>query len=87
MLDALGPEYLLQHIAEAYRTAWRDRAFRSYLAENLRAIGENTAKFVGGSYMEAAWREEDDAEWKEETRAPDEIITDITAKLRGNTPE
>lgn len=87
MLDALGPEYLLQHIAEAWRTACRDRAYRAYLAENLRVIGENTAKFVGGGYMEASWQEPEDNPWKEETRSPDEIITDITAKLRGDTPE
>ncbi len=86
MLDALGPEYLLQHIAEAWRTACRDRAYRAYLAENLRVIGENTGKLAGGSYFESSWQEPEDAAWKEDARAPEEIITDITAKLRGNTP-
>lgn len=86
MLEALGPEYLLQHVAEAWRTACRDRAYRAYLAENLRIIGANTAKFAGGSYIEAPWQEPEDGAWKEDTRTPEEIISDITAKLRGDIP-
>ena len=87
MLEALGPEYLVQHVAEAWRVSMRDRAWRTYVAENLRIVGENTAKIGGGSYLEAHWEEPDGtAPGREELRSEEEVIADITAKLKGVSP-
>lgn len=49
-------------------------AYESYIADNLRIIGENTARFGGGGYMKHRWGEVVDiANRPPETRTSDEI--------------
>lgn len=58
-----------------------DEAYQSYVGENLRIIGENTAK-LGGSYMTKKWY--DVAHPKPvETRSADEIIAHMKQKISG----
>lgn len=58
-----------------------DKAYRIYVTDALKAISENTAKFAGGSYMKIRYAEVINPK-PEETRTADEIITNITDKLR-----
>ena len=55
-------------------------AYDSYTAECLRMITENTAKFVGGKYIE---RSVDDILFPKPQKSADEIINTIKSKFRG----
>ena len=54
----------------------RDLAYRFYVCECLRMIGENTAKVVGGSYMTAKF-EEIISPKPADNRTGEEIAADI----------
>lgn len=51
-----------------------------YVTDALRIIGENTAKYAGGSYLKARWTDIIHPP-KEETRTADEIIERMKKKL------
>jgi hypothetical protein len=58
--------------AEVYR-------YRSYTAEGLRVVSENTAKLVGGSYLVRAWDEAPKPAGPE--KPADAVAADIVAGL------
>ncbi len=53
-----------------------------YLTDTLRIIGENTAKYAGGSYIKKRYADII-IPHKEETRTGEEIINYMKNKLRG----
>lgn len=53
-----------------------------YVADALRIIGGNTAKYAGGSYPKARWIDIIHPP-KEETRTAEEIIEHMKKKLEG----
>ena len=59
----------------------KDDAYRAYVTEALRLIGENTAKYAGGSYIKAHYTEIIEEKPKE-TRTSDEIVIQIKSKLK-----
>lgn len=58
----------------------RETAYRTYLTDALRVIGENTSKYGGGSYLEARWADMALPK-KEETRTAGEIIEHMKKRL------
>lgn len=57
-----------------------EKAVKIYYAECLRLIGENTAKFAGGSYIEAKLQDILDPK-PIDNRTADDIIDGIRKKL------
>lgn len=57
----------------------KQEAYESYVADNLRIIGENTAR-LGGSYMQKRWIELIRPA-PSEIRTADEIITGMKDRL------
>lgn len=57
-----------------------EKAVKIYYAECLRAISENTAKFCGGSYIQAKLQDILDPK-PTDNRTADEIIDGIRKKL------
>lgn len=51
-----------------------------YMTDALRVIGENTAKYAGGSYLKARWADIINPP-KEDTRTADEIIALVKKRL------
>lgn len=56
-------------------------AYRAYLTDALRIIGENTAKYAGGSYLKARWADMA-LPRKEEARTAGEIIEHMKKRLK-----
>lgn len=56
------------------------RAYRAYVTDALKIIGENTAKYVGGSYMKVRYDAIENPP-PEETRDSKEIIDGMKAKI------
>lgn len=52
-----------------------------YATDALRIIGENTAKYAGGSYLKARWTDIINPP-KEDTRTADEIIEHMKKRLK-----
>ena len=59
----------------------KDDAYRVYVTEALRILGENTAKYGSGSYLKAHYTEIIEEKPKE-TRTSDEIVSQIKSKLK-----
>lgn len=53
--------------------------WRAYVGECLRTVTENTAKYVGGTYMTAKWADIVDPKPKD-TRSGAEIAADVIKK-------
>lgn len=73
----------MQYTAARYAEKKEDDAYRSYLADGIRLITENTAKIGGGGYLKTRWADMKNPKPKE-TRTPDEIkahMKDRLAKL------
>lgn len=60
--------------------AAKEQAYRVYLTDVLKIIGENTAKYAGGSYMKARYLDITNPK-PQETRTPDEIIAHMKQKI------
>lgn len=56
-------------------------SFRVYVTDSLRVIGENTAKYSGGGYIEKRWYDLITA--KPDNRTGNEIAADIIKKITG----
>lgn len=56
-----------------------DKAYRMYVADSLRIIGENTAKYAGGEYIKARLADVLEPQ-KQDTRSCKEITDDIVAR-------
>lgn len=60
----------------------KEKAYRNYIADNLRVIGENTAKLGGGGYFKVRWSEIENPK-PVETRSSSEIVDHMKNKLAG----
>lgn len=56
-----------------------DKAYRIYVADSLRIIGENTARYAGGSYIKARLADIVEPK-KQDDRSCEEITADIVAR-------
>lgn len=54
--------------------------YRVYVAESLRLIGVNTARFAGGNYLEQKYVDLIEPK-KEETRTEEEIIAQVRKSI------
>lgn len=57
-----------------------DKAYRIYVTDALKIIGENTAKYAGGSYMKIRYLDIEEPRPKE-TRTSEEIIAHMKQKI------
>lgn len=57
----------------------REKAYRGYVTDVLRLIGENIATVARGSYITSRWLDLED-EKKPDNRSADEIAADIILK-------
>lgn len=64
-----------------YRKEQLDKTYRIYITDALKVITENASRFNGGNYMKIRFADIVNPK-PEETRTADEIITNITDKLR-----
>jgi hypothetical protein len=60
--------------------AAKEQAYRIYLTDALKIIGENTAKYAGGTYMRARYLDIEHPR-PEENRTPEEIIAYMKNKI------
>lgn len=56
-----------------------DKAYRIYVADSLRIIGENTARYAGGNYIKARLADIVEPK-KQDNRSCEEITADIVAR-------
>lgn len=56
-------------------------AWRLYVADGVRMISENTAKFAGGQYMKARWADILDPKPIEE-RTPEQVVGHVLGRLK-----
>lgn len=69
----------MRYVLARYKSQQRDLAYRIYMADNIRIIGENAAKMCGGSYITARFA--DLLEPKPvDTRTGEEIVADVIKK-------
>ena len=66
----------MRYAMARYQSQQRDLAYRIYVSECLRMIGENTAKVSGGSYMTAKF-EEIISQKPADNKTGEEIAADI----------
>ncbi len=66
-------------VARAQRAA-KEEAYRAYVAECMRMISVNTAKYAGGSYMSAGYMEILHPR-PLDTRTADEVVRHIKQRL------
>ena len=61
----------------------QEMAYQVYVAESLRLIGANTARFAGGNYLEQKYVDLIEPK-KEETRTEEEIIAQVRKAWGGD---
>lgn len=57
----------------------KDAAYRIYVTDALRIVGENTAQYVGGNYIKARYADIIEPK-KQDNRTCEEITADIVAR-------
>ena len=81
MLELLGSGYVIEHCTLAFLQNKKQQSYQYYIAECLRIISENTAKFGGGSYVQV--KIQDVLEPKPvDNRTADDVIESIRNKLK-----
>lgn len=68
---------MLESCAELYEAEQREKAYRLYIAETLRILTENTARFAGG-YVQGRCTVYD--ERRAENRTAQEIVEDVSRR-------
>lgn len=81
LLEVVGIGYVIEHYIAYFKKERCEMAYKSYVADALKIITENTAKANGGSYLNVRYAELIEP-GKEETRTATEIIDDLKEKLR-----
>lgn len=85
MLDLMGKGYIIQHCVALTSEKTKEKIFKIYITDALRAIAENTAKQYGGKVMNLRFADLISEEKHEEKQpTEDEIISGLKAKLRKN---
>lgn len=99
LLDLLGADYLISHIAQQINAERKADVYRAYVTDTLNAIAENTryhlvytkdgAEFVEvGVKMEKRWLEltrpqESEPEPEEDNRTVEEVLDQIWDAIEG----
>lgn len=87
MLNALGKEYLSQHVWQLYRQRAVEKSYRAYVAEALKVISENTAGAENRKYITAHWVDLfDKPPEPQETATPEEVVEHIKGRLAALSP-
>ena len=68
---------MLESCAELYEAEQREKAYRLYIAETLRILTENTARFAGG-YVQGRCTVYD--ERRVENKTAQEIVEDVSRR-------
>lgn len=71
---------MIEHCISAFLQSKKEQSYQHYMAECLRVITENTARFGGGSYIQVKLQDILDPK-PVENRTADEIIEGIRKKL------
>lgn len=61
----------------------REEYFREYIAEGIRLISENTAKFAGGSYVTARYKPVREAKKEEKQLSAGQAVERMCKRLGG----
>lgn len=99
LLELLGTDYLINHVAEHINAEHKADVYRAYVTDTLKIISENTrfhlvytkdgAEFVEvGGKLEKHWLEianprESEQEPEEDTRTTEEIIDRVWGAIEG----
>ena len=80
VLRGRGARAILAALPAVLRRQQQDRAYRAYVTDALKIIGENTARYAGGGYLKGRYL---DIEQPEEKQAPppEEIIRSMKQKI------
>lgn len=82
MVNLMNRGYVMDYCIAFIKREEEEKAYNIYIADALKLISENTAKMVGGSYLQKRYSELFETEEKEETRTADDVINNIKSKLR-----
>lgn len=74
MLDLYGREYVITHAVAEINERAEARRYRAYITDALMVMTENTAKFVGGSYVKTRWLKDKELE---DERTGDEVALEV----------
>ena len=80
-MEVCGRGYVMDYCMALFRRQNREMAFKVYVTDALKAIAENTAKFVGGNYMKHRFY--DFFETPEPPQSADAVKKQIKNKLKG----
>ena len=69
----------MRYAIARYQSQQRDLAYRIYVTDCLRIIGENTAKMSGGSYITAGFMDAI-SQKPVDNRTGEEIVADVIKK-------
>lgn len=76
LLELVGKGYVIDHCISLFNKQAREEAYRTYIADTLKALNDNFAKIFGGSYYQTRYIDAIKQE-KEPEKSGDEIARDI----------
>lgn len=76
MLELMGSGYVIEHCVSAFRKEQAEMQYRSYIADALKALADNTARH-GGVIMRERYADMIGSGKKKDTRTGDEIAQDV----------
>ena len=82
MLDLIGRGYVIDHCVSTLIVLNKEEIYRNYVTQALKAISVNTSKEYGGEYMKTDFYSIINPP-KEEKRTAEEIIEQVTSKIKG----
>lgn len=76
MLELIGPDYLIAHCVEAFNAEQAEAQYRAYVTDALKAITENTSKYLlykknGAEFVEVGGKMT--KRWAEIFRPPEPV--------------
>lgn len=72
----IGKGYVIDHCVSLFNKKIRDELYRGYVADTLKLINDNLAKYVGGNTLRERYKELANVK-KEPEKSGDEIARDI----------
>ena len=76
----MGVRTILAALPALINQAEKEQAYRVYVTDALKIIGENTAKYAGCSYMKVRYLDVENPK-PEEIRTPEEIVAHMKQKI------
>ena len=77
----LGKDYLVEHVAIGYRQNQRAEAWKSYIADGLMVLTENTATWPGSKSLAVRYSDVVSSKPKEKQKTGDEIAADVINRI------